>query len=146
MQLCPRGCESVRHHGTSGSLSTCENRAELRAEDGGRFGLSGLGEYGAAKRKVSLWAADKALRLVFHTYAWCGGGRAERGQGLGRGVSALPKAASLSVRAVAELGEIARDNGPAALDETMAKAKARLIEVAFGLKSDAGSSIAAAAG
>lgn len=298
-----------------------ENRAELRAEDGGRFGLSGLGEYGAAKRKVSLWAADKALRLVFHTYAWCGGlydyhlpnmtevadaamphynndlrggeghmevgklilnvvkqkatmtlsvkpfgcmpsgsvsdgvqsliterypgtiycavetsgdgavnfysrvqmylfkarqaaeaevaaaleangldgeglraflatrprlraalhrsphagactatdlvheaaylkrtplwRRAARGldagarsvaRGLGRGVSALPKAASLSVRAVAELGEIARDNGPAALDETMAKAKARLIEVAFGLKSDSGSSIAAAAG
>ncbi|MBK9001846.1 MAG: hypothetical protein IPM35_39490 [Myxococcales bacterium] len=71
--MCPRGCESVRHHGTSGSLSTCENRAELRAEDGGRFGLSGLGEYGAAKRRASLWAADKALRLVFHTYAWCGG-------------------------------------------------------------------------
>ena len=50
-----------------------ENRAELRAEDGGRFGLDGLGEYGAARRKLMLWAADRALRVVFHTYAWCGG-------------------------------------------------------------------------
>jgi predicted nucleotide-binding protein (sugar kinase/HSP70/actin superfamily) len=50
-----------------------ENRAELRAEDAGRFGLTGLGEYGAAKRKVMLRAADRALRVVFHTYAWCAG-------------------------------------------------------------------------
>jgi predicted nucleotide-binding protein (sugar kinase/HSP70/actin superfamily) len=50
-----------------------ENRATLRAEDAGRFGLTGLGEYGAAKRRAMLWAADRAIRVVFHTYAWCGG-------------------------------------------------------------------------
>ncbi|MBK7584249.1 MAG: 2-hydroxyglutaryl-CoA dehydratase [Myxococcales bacterium] len=50
-----------------------ENRAELRADDGGRFGHKGLGEYGVAKRKAALWAADKGLRVVFQTYAWFGG-------------------------------------------------------------------------
>jgi hypothetical protein len=68
------------------------------------------------------------------------------GKGLGKGVAALPTAVSVSARALVELGEIAKDNGPTALDETLAKAKARLIEVAFGLKSDSASSIAAAAG
>jgi len=50
-----------------------ENRAGLRGIDGGRFGLDGVGDYGIAKRKFGLWFADKALRVVFHTYAWFGG-------------------------------------------------------------------------
>jgi predicted nucleotide-binding protein (sugar kinase/HSP70/actin superfamily) len=49
------------------------NRARLRAEDGGRFGLAGAGEYGVLKRELGLWAADKALRATFQTFAWCGG-------------------------------------------------------------------------
>jgi hypothetical protein len=60
--------------------------------------------------------------------------------------SGVPHALALSVRAAAELREIARDKGPAALDESLAKVKARLIEVAFGLSESAGSSLAAAAG
>jgi len=298
-----------------------ENRAALRSEDGGRFGLEGLGEYGAAKRRVALWAADKALRVVFQTYAWCGGlhdyhlpnmdevaeaamphynndlrggeGHMEVGKlilnvvkqkatmtlsvkpfgcmpssavsdgvqsliterypgtiycavetsgdgavnfysrvqmylfkarqaaeaevaaaleatgldatalrsvlekepvlrtalhrsphagactttdlvhqaaylkrasrlrraaeqalataalaakALGEGVRALPQAAALGARAVGELGEIARDEGPAALDGVVAKAKARVIEVAFGLRSEPASQVGAAAG
>lgn len=50
-----------------------QNRATLRAEDGGRFGLKGAGEYGVALREVGLWVADKALRATFQTYAWCAG-------------------------------------------------------------------------
>jgi hypothetical protein len=68
------------------------------------------------------------------------------GRGLGQVVATLPRAVSLTVQAGAELSEIARDNGPAVLDETLAKAKARIFEVAFGLKSDSASSVGAAAG
>jgi hypothetical protein len=49
------------------------NRATLRSEDGGRFGLKGAGEYGVALREVGLWVGDKALRAAFQTYAWCVG-------------------------------------------------------------------------
>lgn len=48
-------------------------RKTLRGEDSGTLGLAGLGEYGAFTRKVSLWAADKALRAAFHTFAYAGG-------------------------------------------------------------------------
>lgn len=49
------------------------DRKALRGEDSGKMGLAGLGEYGAFTRKVSLWAADKALRAAFHTFAYAGG-------------------------------------------------------------------------
>ncbi len=44
------------------------NRADLREEDSAPQGLAGLGDFVVAKRKVSLWAAEKALRLAFRTY------------------------------------------------------------------------------
>ncbi len=50
-----------------------ENRAGLRAEDGGRFGLEGVGEHGLFTRRVGLYLADKALRAVFQTFAHAGG-------------------------------------------------------------------------
>ncbi len=50
-----------------------EDRKALRQEDGGTLGMQGSGEYAAFTRKVSLWAADKALRVGFHTFAYAGG-------------------------------------------------------------------------
>ncbi len=50
-----------------------EERKFLRRDDGGNQGLKGSGEYGALVRKMSLWAADKALRAGFHTFAYAGG-------------------------------------------------------------------------
>jgi predicted nucleotide-binding protein (sugar kinase/HSP70/actin superfamily) len=49
------------------------DRKTLRGEDSGTMSLKGLGEYGAFTRKISLWAADKALRGAFHTFAYAGG-------------------------------------------------------------------------
>jgi predicted nucleotide-binding protein (sugar kinase/HSP70/actin superfamily) len=49
------------------------NRALLRGMDASKSGLAGTGEYGVFLRQIGLWAADKALRATFHTYAWCGG-------------------------------------------------------------------------
>ncbi len=46
-----------------------KNRAKLRAEDGGAQGLAGAGEYGVFQRQIGLWAADKAIRLGFQTFA-----------------------------------------------------------------------------
>jgi len=48
-------------------------RKLLRVADKATQGLAGMNEFGAATRKVSLWAADKALRLGFHTFAYAGG-------------------------------------------------------------------------
>jgi predicted nucleotide-binding protein (sugar kinase/HSP70/actin superfamily) len=48
-------------------------RKFLRFADKATQGLAGMGEFGAATRKVSLWAADKALRAGFHTFAYAGG-------------------------------------------------------------------------
>jgi predicted nucleotide-binding protein (sugar kinase/HSP70/actin superfamily) len=50
-----------------------DNRAVLRAEDGGRFGLKGAGEYGVLKRRLGLWVAERALRSTFGLFAWAGG-------------------------------------------------------------------------
>jgi predicted nucleotide-binding protein (sugar kinase/HSP70/actin superfamily) len=50
-----------------------KNRALLRAHDGGKYGLKGMGEFGAFTRKVGLWAGDKALRAAFQTFAHAGG-------------------------------------------------------------------------
>jgi hypothetical protein len=50
-----------------------ENRATLRGEDAGKNGMQGAGEFGAFKRRIGLWAADKAIRAAFQTFAWCGG-------------------------------------------------------------------------
>jgi predicted nucleotide-binding protein (sugar kinase/HSP70/actin superfamily) len=49
------------------------NRATLRTEDGGRFGLAGAGEHGVALRELGLWAGDKLLRAAFQSFAWCVG-------------------------------------------------------------------------
>lgn len=46
-----------------------QNRAALRGEDGGRSGLQGVGEFGVFLREAGLWAADKALRVAFQTFA-----------------------------------------------------------------------------
>jgi predicted nucleotide-binding protein (sugar kinase/HSP70/actin superfamily) len=43
-----------------------EQRAKLRRDDGGKFGLDGVD---VRKRLVSLWAADKVLRGLFQTIA-----------------------------------------------------------------------------
>ena len=50
-----------------------ENRASLRGADGGKYGLGDLDEMGVFTRRVGLWAADKALRAVFQTFAHAGG-------------------------------------------------------------------------
>ncbi len=50
-----------------------KNRATLREEDGGKFGLKGFGEFGVLTREVGLWLGDKALRTVFQTFAHAAG-------------------------------------------------------------------------
>lgn len=49
------------------------NRALLRGQDGGQYGLKTVGEYGAFARKIGLWAGDKALRGAFQTFAHAAG-------------------------------------------------------------------------
>lgn len=48
-------------------------RKTLRKEDDATLGLKDIGEFGVFTRKLSLWAADKALRGAFHTFAYAGG-------------------------------------------------------------------------
>lgn len=48
-------------------------RATLRGVDEGRYGLASLGTYGLLKRRAALWAADKALRGAFTTFARAAG-------------------------------------------------------------------------
>lgn len=50
-----------------------QQRKLLRKDDKATLGLDGIGQYGAFTRKISLWAADKALRAGFHTFAYAGG-------------------------------------------------------------------------
>jgi predicted nucleotide-binding protein (sugar kinase/HSP70/actin superfamily) len=50
-----------------------KSRALLRAHDTGKNGLNGMGEFGVLSRKLGLWAGDKALRIVFQTFANIGG-------------------------------------------------------------------------
>ncbi|MGE0320930.1 MAG: 2-hydroxyglutaryl-CoA dehydratase [Polyangiaceae bacterium] len=46
-----------------------ENRKDLRGVDTAKSGLSELGEYGVFTRRVALLVADRALRVIFHTFA-----------------------------------------------------------------------------
>ncbi len=48
-------------------------RTELRGRDGGNSGLAGLGDYGVFKRRALMWAADRGLRIVFHSFARAAG-------------------------------------------------------------------------
>jgi predicted nucleotide-binding protein (sugar kinase/HSP70/actin superfamily) len=48
-------------------------RASLRGTDGSPRGLANLGRYDVVKREASLWAADRALRSVFQTFAHAAG-------------------------------------------------------------------------
>lgn len=50
-----------------------QERKQLRQADQATLGLASLGEYGVFTRKVSLWAADRVLRLAYHTFAYAGG-------------------------------------------------------------------------
>jgi len=49
------------------------NRALLRGQDGGQYGLKAAGEYGAFVRKIGLWAGGHALRGAFQTFAHAAG-------------------------------------------------------------------------
>ncbi len=46
-----------------------KDREMLRAEDGGKYGLMGLGPFGAAKRILSVGGAEIALRIGFQVFA-----------------------------------------------------------------------------
>jgi predicted nucleotide-binding protein (sugar kinase/HSP70/actin superfamily) len=50
-----------------------KNRALLRGMDQAKTGLAGTNEFHAMKMKASLWAADKAIRVAFQTFANAGG-------------------------------------------------------------------------
>ncbi|HET9955183.1 MAG TPA: 2-hydroxyglutaryl-CoA dehydratase [Polyangiaceae bacterium] len=50
-----------------------KSRELLRQHDGGRSGLAGSSEFAIFQREVGLWAADKALRAAFQTFAYAGG-------------------------------------------------------------------------
>src|SRR5262245_1242353 len=50
-----------------------KSRALLRGKDQAKTGLAGTNEFYALKMKASLWAADKALRVAFQTFANVGG-------------------------------------------------------------------------
>ena len=50
-----------------------KNRADLRGVDGGARGLKDAGEYGVFQRRVLLWAAEKAVRAMFQTFAHAAG-------------------------------------------------------------------------
>jgi predicted nucleotide-binding protein (sugar kinase/HSP70/actin superfamily) len=49
------------------------DREKLRGEDKGKYGLDGLGPWGAAKRVVSVGAAEVAVRGLFQTFAHAAG-------------------------------------------------------------------------
>jgi predicted nucleotide-binding protein (sugar kinase/HSP70/actin superfamily) len=50
-----------------------KNRTHLRGKDTGKNGLAGTSDFHAFKMKASLWAADKAIRVAFQTFANVGG-------------------------------------------------------------------------
>ncbi len=49
------------------------DREALRNQDKGKFGLDGLGAWGAAKRVATVSAAEVAVRALFQTFAHCAG-------------------------------------------------------------------------
>jgi predicted nucleotide-binding protein (sugar kinase/HSP70/actin superfamily) len=53
-------------------------RSTLRGVDAGPYGLAQLGGYGVFTRRVSLWAAEKALRGAFSLFALAAGLRGYR--------------------------------------------------------------------
>ncbi len=50
-----------------------KNRTGLRGKDTAKTGLAGTNDFHAFKMKASLWAADKAIRVAFQTFANVGG-------------------------------------------------------------------------
>ena len=48
-------------------------RKDLKAQDTAKFGLGGLGTFGAMKKILAVTAADKVVRVLFHTFAYTGG-------------------------------------------------------------------------
>ncbi len=51
-----------------------KNRMELRGTDNGKYGLAPVeGVTGVQKKRAVLSVADKAVRVVFHTFAWVAG-------------------------------------------------------------------------
>ena len=48
-------------------------RKDLKAQDGGKYGLKGQGTFGPLKLWAMMVAADKAVRVLFHTFAISGG-------------------------------------------------------------------------
>jgi predicted nucleotide-binding protein (sugar kinase/HSP70/actin superfamily) len=44
-------------------------REDLRGADTSYYGLGTMGAFGLGQRKVALWAADKGIRVFFHTFA-----------------------------------------------------------------------------
>ena len=46
-----------------------KERESLRGRDAGNSGLGELGDFGVFKRRIGLWAADRGLRLAFHSFA-----------------------------------------------------------------------------
>ena len=50
-----------------------KSRTGLRGKDTAKAGLAGTNDFHAFKMKASLWAADKAIRVAFQTFANIGG-------------------------------------------------------------------------
>jgi len=48
-------------------------RKDLKAQDTAKYGLGGLGTFGAMKKILAVSAADKVVRVLFHTFAYSGG-------------------------------------------------------------------------
>src|SRR5258708_10719937 len=48
-------------------------RKDLKGEDTAKYGLGGLGTFGAMKKILAVSAADKVVRVLFHTFAYSGG-------------------------------------------------------------------------
>ena len=48
-------------------------RKDLKEQDAAKFGLGGLGTFGAMKKILAVTAADKLVRVLFHTFAYTGG-------------------------------------------------------------------------
>jgi predicted nucleotide-binding protein (sugar kinase/HSP70/actin superfamily) len=48
-------------------------RKELKAQDGGKYGLAGQGTFGTLRLWFLMILADKAVRMLFHTFAYSGG-------------------------------------------------------------------------
>jgi predicted nucleotide-binding protein (sugar kinase/HSP70/actin superfamily) len=48
-------------------------RKDLKAQDTSKFGLGGMGTFGAMKQIIAVTAADKLVRMAFHSFAYAGG-------------------------------------------------------------------------